>query len=139
MRTGRRGAHGSLVVHVARVQVGDQAGAQGMRGTTSMGRPGSSRRWTSVRVGFVVPRTVGGAVVRNRVTRRLRAVVADRLDQMGANRPTGGAGDGEERSVTLVVVRALPAAATATSAELARDLDAALAAAQRRTASGVAS
>ena len=61
------------------------------------------------RVGFVVPRTVGGAVVRNRTKRRLRALVAARLDRV----PTG----------TDLVVRANPAAGEATSQELAEVLD----------------
>ena len=56
------------------------------------------------RVGFVVSKAVGGAVVRTRVKRRLRAVVAGRLAAV----PPG----------VDVVVRANPAAATATSAEL---------------------
>jgi len=64
------------------------------------------------RVGFVVSRAVGGAVVRNRVARRLRHLVRSRLQQL----PPG----------TLLVIRALPPAATATSAELAMDLDAVL-------------
>lgn len=65
-----------------------------------------------VRVGLVVSRKVGNAVVRNRVSRRLRAVCSARLDRWSA-------GD-------LVVIRALPASATATSAELGQDLDRAL-------------
>jgi ribonuclease P protein component len=64
------------------------------------------------RVGFVVSKAVGGAVVRNRTKRRLRALVASRLGSL----PTG----------TDVVVRANPLAAQASSAELARDLDRAL-------------
>jgi len=52
-------------------------------------------------------------VVRNTVTRRLRALVRDRL----AGLPAGGS----------LVVRALPAAATASFAELGADLDASLA------------
>jgi ribonuclease P protein component len=65
-----------------------------------------------VRVGLVVSRKVGNAVVRNRVSRRLRAVCSAHLDRWSA-------GD-------LVVVRALPASATATSTELGQDLDRAL-------------
>ena len=61
------------------------------------------------RVGFVVARDVGGAVVRNRVRRRLRHQMRDRLDQL----PPG----------VLVLVRALPSAASATYAELGGDLD----------------
>ena len=64
------------------------------------------------RVGFVVGRTVGGSVVRHRVQRRLRHLMRDRL----ASLPLGA----------FVVVRALPAAAGATSATLGGDLDAAL-------------
>jgi ribonuclease P protein component len=64
------------------------------------------------RAGFVVGRSVGGSVERHRVTRRLRHLVADRLASM----PAG----------TALVVRAHPASAGATGAELAADLDAAL-------------
>jgi ribonuclease P protein component len=64
------------------------------------------------RVGFVVSRAVGGSVVRNKVQRRLRHVIRPRLASLPAE--------------TLLVVRALPPAAGATSAELAGDLDAAL-------------
>jgi ribonuclease P protein component len=70
------------------------------------------------RAGFVVSRRVGGAVVRNRVRRQLRHLVADRLDAL----PPGSA----------LVVRAHPQAAASTSAVLGRDLDAALQAARRR-------
>ena len=58
--------------------------------------------------GFAVSRAVGGAVVRNRVTRRLRAVMADELEQL----PHG----------SRVVLRALPAAATASFDELKADV-----------------
>ena len=61
------------------------------------------------RVGFVVSKAVGNSVVRHRVVRRLRALVAARLDLL----PTGAD----------LVVRAQPAAATATSAQLGEDLD----------------
>jgi ribonuclease P protein component len=64
------------------------------------------------RVGFVVSKAVGGSVVRHRVTRRLRALMAQRLPAL----PEG----------TDVVVRAQPAAAAATFGELAQDLDRAL-------------
>jgi ribonuclease P protein component len=62
------------------------------------------------RVGFVVSKAVGGSVVRHRTQRRLRHLVAGRLPVL----PTRGG---------LLVVRALPAAGTATSAELAVDVD----------------
>jgi ribonuclease P protein component len=76
------------------------------------------------RAGFVVSRSVGGSVVRHSVLRRLRAVVRDRLDAL----PAG----------SRLVVRALPPAATASSADLGRDLDDALDAARRRLARGAA-
>jgi ribonuclease P protein component len=57
-----------------------------------------------VRVGLVVSRAVGNAVVRNRVKRRLRHLLRARLPEL----PAG----------SDVVVRALPPAATASSAEL---------------------
>jgi len=62
-------------------------------------------------VGFAVSRAVGGAVVRNRVRRRLRHLVRSRLSLL----PRG----------SLVVVRALPDAAK-TPQRLEADLDAAL-------------
>lgn len=61
------------------------------------------------RVGFVVSRAVGNAPCRNRVRRRLRHLVRDRVQRL----PRGA----------LLVVRANPAAAHASYAELAADLD----------------
>ncbi len=57
-------------------------------------------------------KAIGGAVVRNKVKRRLRHLVRDRLDRL----PAG----------SLVVVRALPGAGDADHDQLARDLDTAL-------------
>jgi ribonuclease P protein component len=65
------------------------------------------------RVGLVVGRAVGGSVVRSRASRRLRHLLRDRLTEL----PRG----------TRLVVRAAPGAGTASSADLAADLDAALA------------
>ncbi len=117
VRGGRRAARGAVVVHFA-------AGARDQ--VTSPGaveHPGSSA-FAGPRAGFVVSRAVGGAVVRNAVRRRLRHLMRDRLDAL----PPG----------STVVVRALPAAAARSSAELGKDLDAALAAARspRRPAAG---
>lgn len=64
------------------------------------------------RVGFVVSRAVGGSVVRTRVKRRLRHLVRERVGWL----PAGA----------VLVVRALPSSAAASSAALGRDLDAAL-------------
>ena len=59
-------------------------------------------------VGFVVSKSVGGAVVRNRTKRRLRALIRPLLTEL-----TPG---------TRLVVRALPAAAGSTAAALRQDL-----------------
>jgi ribonuclease P protein component len=64
------------------------------------------------RVGFVVSKAVGNAVTRNRTSRVLRHLVAARLTRI----PTG----------CDLVVRATPAAAGATTPDLATDLDQAL-------------
>jgi ribonuclease P protein component len=61
------------------------------------------------RVGFVVSKAVGTAVVRNRTKRRLRALMASRVGTI----PPG----------TDVVVRANPVAVQASSSEIAVDLD----------------
>jgi ribonuclease P protein component len=74
----------------------------------------STRDAGPARAGFVVSRKVGTAVTRNRVRRRLREQTRSRL----ASVPPG----------TLLVVRALPASAQASSAELADALDRGLAA-----------
>ncbi|MEV6925366.1 ribonuclease P protein component [Dactylosporangium sp. NPDC051485] len=71
----------------------------------------------AVRAGFVVSKAVGGAVVRNRVKRRLRHLVRERI----ADLPAG----------SVLVVRALPEAASVPYEILARDLDLALEAVRR--------
>jgi len=98
VRHGRRVGRARLVVH--------------------LDLPGSDDAHSLPRAGFVVSRAVGDAVTRNRVKRRLRHVVRDRLAAL----PSG----------SRLVVRALPPAAGATSAELGRDLDSALERALRR-------
>jgi ribonuclease P protein component len=95
IRGGRRAARGAIVVHAAPAE-----------------HPARDSR---ARAGFIVSRAVGGAVVRNKVKRRLRHLVAARLGAL----PSG----------TDLVVRALPAAADRGYRKLAADLDAALAAA----------
>ena len=102
---------GLLVVHVARPGLAvpvDTAGpvpAGGPVGT--VGTVG-----TPTRVGFVVSRSVGAAVVRNRVRRRLRHLAADQIDRL----PPG----------SRVVVRALPGSAAATYDQLGTALRSAL-------------
>ncbi|AVT39981.1 ribonuclease P protein component [Plantactinospora sp. BB1] len=116
IRGGRRAGRGSVVVHL------DSAGTPGPPSsptTTTASQPvrsaGAGHEPAPARAGFVVSKAVGGAVVRNRVRRRLRHLVRDRLPGL----PPGA----------TLVVRALPGAADASYARLGTDLDAALAAA----------
>ena len=97
VRRGTRAGRPLLVVHL---DPGATAAAPGSR-------PGPDPR-----AGFVVSKAVGNSVVRHAVTRRLRHLVAPRLGAL----PAG----------SRLVVRALPASATASSAALGEDLDAAL-------------
>ncbi|WP_338897197.1 ribonuclease P protein component [Streptomyces sp. TG1A-60] len=97
VRRGRRAARPLLVVHLR-------------SGAMDPHAPGESA--PSTRAGFVVSKAVGGAVVRNKVKRRLRHLMRDRVALV----PPG----------SLVVVRALPGAGDADHVQLAQDLDAAL-------------
>ena len=99
IRRGSRSARPTLVVHCG----GD-------------GRSGHPR------VGFIVARSVGSAVTRNLVRRRLRGVVVELRDSL----PSGGD----------VVVRALPPAAAASYATLRDDYAAALSSAADRRSRG---
>ncbi|MHA3949110.1 ribonuclease P protein component [Cellulomonas bogoriensis] len=85
-------------------------------------RAGTGR--TGSHVGLVVARSVGNAVVRNRVKRRLRAVVLADIDAL----PTG----------SDVVVRALPRAGTSAYEQIAADYQGALRAAVARSSSRAA-
>jgi len=96
VRAGRRAARGAVVVHVTNPAPGANDGP--------------------ARAGLVIPKAVGGAVVRNKVRRRLRHLLRARLGEF----PPGSS----------VVVRALPAAAGCPYRRLETDLDAALAAAR---------
>nr|WP_238355240.1 ribonuclease P protein component [Kribbella sandramycini] len=92
VRSGRRAARRAVVVHLL------------------FAPAGSTRE--PARVGFVVNKAVGNAVLRNRVHRRLRAVLAARVPEL----PAG----------SLTVVRALPSSASASYDELVADVDGAL-------------
>lgn len=106
VRRGRRLGRRTIVLHYRDVAVdgGHDADAQ-------ISRSGGPR------VGFVVSKGVGNSVVRHAVTRKLRHVVLPLLDDV----PSG----------VDMVIRALPAAATATSEELAADVRKALSRARR--------
>jgi ribonuclease P protein component len=86
------------------VRLGQRAGVRGL----------VAHLWLSgtllpPRAGFVVGKVVGPAVVRNRVRRRLRHLVAVRLDRL----PTGA----------VLIVRATSPAADVPSTDLAAALD----------------
>jgi ribonuclease P protein component len=100
LRRGRRSGRDRLVVHLQIMGHSDEG----------------------PRAGLVVSKAVGGSVVRHRVARRLRHLLAPRL----ATLPRG----------SRVVVRALPPAAAASSAELGADLDAGLRGALRKLPGG---
>ena len=68
---------------------------------------------TKPRCGIVVSKAVGNAVTRHAVSRKLRAIIRPLFDDL----PPG----------TLIVIRALPAAAHASSEELSHDVQRALA------------
>jgi len=85
---GRRSRHATVVVYLM---------------------PGREQR---SRVGLIVGKATGNAVVRHRVSRRLRAILAPYVTTTDP--------------VVDLVVRALPAAGSATSTELRADIDAAL-------------
>jgi ribonuclease P protein component len=87
VRSGRRAGGAALVVHLL------------VDGSGPADPP---------RVGFVVTKAVGGSVERNRVRRRLRHLVRERLTDLPP--------------ASELVVRALPPAATASSAELGIEL-----------------
>jgi ribonuclease P protein component len=102
-RAGRRSGGGLLVLHLLtlRQPPADQPPADQAIADPSALRP--------PRIGFVVSRAVGNAVLRHRVQRRLRHLCRDRLAQL----PPG----------SELVVRALPASAEASYSELGAELD----------------
>ena len=108
MRHGVRAGRPAIVLHLLL--------ADGAAGEAAHPVPEPAR--SPARVGFVVPKTVGNAVIRNQVVRRLRPILGARLEMV----PAG----------SRLVVRALPPAAGASFALLAEQVDAALASAVRR-------
>jgi ribonuclease P protein component len=100
-RRGRRAGTRTVVLHL----LTDRADA---------GRPVEQ---SDPQVGFVVSKAVGNAVTRNTVKRRLRHLTRDRVTSLPRT--------------AVLVVRALPAAAEASYAQLGVDLDAALERLQR--------
>jgi ribonuclease P protein component len=102
VRSGVRSGSRALVAHLATAATGD----------------------AGPRVGVVVSKAVGNAVVRNRVKRRLRHQVQPLLPMLPAS--------------SRLVVRALPAAAGLTSAQLAEELGAAVARCVERSTERVA-
>lgn len=111
LKRGRRARRGAVVVYVSRRVDNSTTGR-------CAGEPDSGRA-AGARAGFIVSKAVGIAVVRNRVKRRLRHLIAQRIPQWSNDLD--------------VVVRALPDAATASRQQLADDFDAALAAAHRKS------
>jgi ribonuclease P protein component len=96
VRRGRRSSRGSVAVHLTRGEVAQPAsdGAE------------------PAKAGFVVSKAIGGAVVRNKVKRRLRHLMAERIGRL----PAGSA----------IVVRALPGAALVGYHQMALDFDSAI-------------
>jgi ribonuclease P protein component len=106
VRSGIRTGRDTVVIHVvwgrSDVSVHPQSGDEAVDESCEQ----ASDR---TRVGFVVSRAVGPAVVRARVKRRLRHVMRERVSRFPAR--------------SLVVVRATPRAAGASSSTLAADVD----------------
>jgi ribonuclease P protein component len=95
VRRGRRAGSRTLVFHLA-----------GPDNASSAQPPAAAR---PAQVGFVVSRAVGTAVTRNSVKRRLRHLARERISSLP--------------DASMLVVRALPAAGTASYQELGADLD----------------
>jgi ribonuclease P protein component len=99
-RSGRRVRSGDLVVYLSGAAAEPRQQQCPVSDQTSA---------MPVRAGLIVSRQVGGSVTRHQVSRRLRAQLAGRL----ATLPAG----------SRLVVRALPSAASASSAALGDQLD----------------
>ena len=95
IKRGRRAGSRTVVVHLLDHSTGPDAGADPVH----QGGP---------RVGLIVSKAVGNAVIRHRTSRRLRHVCAGLFDSLPATAD--------------LVIRALPAAGAASSGELERDI-----------------
>jgi len=89
------------------VRSGRRSGARTLVVHLAPGSPGVGG--STPRIGFVVSKAVGDAVTRNRVKRRLRHLAREHVSSLPGS--------------AVLVVRALPAAAGASSAELGADLE----------------
>ena len=97
VRRGRRAGSRTLVVHL----VLPEPVRADVCGPSVTNRP--------AQVGYVVSKAVGSSVTRNTVKRRLRHLTRERVSSLPGS--------------AVLVVRALPAAATASYQELGADLD----------------
>ena len=94
---------------IAAVRRGSRSGRKLLTGHLLVPAAGAAAEDCPPRAGFVVSRAVGGAVVRNRVRRRLREVARARASSL--------------RAGSLLVIRANPRAAGACQRDLAAELD----------------
>jgi ribonuclease P protein component len=109
----RRNRLTSSVLFSAATRRGRRAGTRTvvLHLATDAAEAGGSDR-SDPQVGLVVSKAVGNAVTRNAVKRRLRHLARERISALPA--------------AAVLVVRALPAAATASYTELGADFDTAL-------------
>ena len=105
VRRGRRAGRPTLTVHLLPPSATEPS-------ATEPAAPSAIESTAPARAGLVVSKAVGGSVVRHQVARRLRHLLRDRM----AGLPVG----------SRLVVRAAPAAGSASSQLLGADLDAAL-------------
>ncbi|MFI6212331.1 ribonuclease P protein component [Nocardia brasiliensis] len=117
VRRGQRIGRRDLVVHVYTHSSHPPVLTHGYDGVVDMkerdGDPaGASIRVGGPRFGLIVSKAVGNAVIRHRVARRLRHMCHQMISELPSD--------------TDVVIRALPGAAHAPSAELLRQMRAAL-------------
>ncbi|MHB1613438.1 MAG: ribonuclease P protein component [Actinomycetes bacterium] len=96
------------------VRYGRRVGQPGLvgylwTGAGALGQPSRVSVGSETRVGLIVSRSVGGAVVRNRVSRRLRHVIAPRIARV----PLG----------SVLVLRATPLTSTLHGPALDRTVD----------------